>query len=89
MWFSEEELATAGVGPWTHLPCWVPERGDFAGFLEVDTTHAAKTGLACRPIADTVADTWAWMQQETLPPQRADRDVHGLPPALEHQLLSR
>ena len=89
VWFSEEELAAAGVQPWTHLPCWVPERGDFAGFFEADTTRAASTGLQCRPVTDTVADTWAWMQRDALPPQRADRDVHGLPPALEHQLLSR
>lgn len=87
-WVSEEELAAAGVQPWTHLPCWAPESGDFAGFLEVDTTRAADAGLHCRPVIDTVVDTWAWMQQQPLPPQRVDRDVHGLPSALEHQLLS-
>lgn len=89
VWLSEEDLAAAGVQPWSQLPCWVPERGDFAGFLEVDTTRAAETGLRCRPVTDTVLDTWTWMQREELPPQRTDRDVHGLPPTLEQQLLSR
>lgn len=88
VWTSEEDLAAAGAEPWTHLPGWVPERGDFAGFLEVDTTRARNTGLTCRPVEDTVADTWAWMQREPLPAQRPDRDVHGLPEATERDLLA-
>jgi len=89
VWFGEEELAAAGAQPWTHLPCWVPERGEFAGFLEVDTTRATATGLRCRPITDTVIDTWTWLQRDGLPRQRSDRDIHGLPAELEQQLLSR
>lgn len=88
VWVTEDDLAAAGVQPWTQLPCWVPERGDFAGFLESDTTRATRAGLVCRPIRDTVADTWAWMQREPLPAQREDRDVHGLPEALERDLLA-
>jgi nucleoside-diphosphate-sugar epimerase len=89
VWVSEQKLADGGAEPWTHLPCWVPEHGEFAGFLEVDTTKAATTGLQCRPIGDTVTDTWTWLQRDGLPPQRSDRDVHGLPTDLEQQLLSR
>jgi hypothetical protein len=89
VWVGEQTLADGGAEPWTHLPCWVPEHGEFAGFLEVDTTKAATTGLQCRPIGDTVTDTWTWLQRDGLPPQRSDRDVHGLPTDLEQQLLSR
>lgn len=89
VWVGEDELAAAGAEPWTHLPCWVPEHGDFAGFLEVNTSRAARAGLVCRPVAETVADTWAWMQREPLPAQRPDRDVHGLPEAIEGDLLAR
>jgi len=89
VWVSDEELAAAGAQPWTHLPCWVPERGEFAGFLKVDTTRAGATGLRCRPITDTVTDTWTWLQRDGLPRQWSDRDVHGLPAELEQQLLSR
>lgn len=89
VWISEQELTAAGAEPWTHLPCWVPEQGEFDGFLEADTTTAAATGLQCRPITDTVTDTWTWLQQDGLPPQRDDRDVHGLPTELEQRLLSR
>lgn len=88
VWVSEERLAAAGVEPWTQLPCWVPTTGEFADFFEADTTLAARTGLVCRPVTQTVADTWAWLQAEGFPAQRPDRPVHGLPPELERTLLS-
>jgi 2'-hydroxyisoflavone reductase len=87
VWIDEAQLAAAGVEPWTQLPCWAPEAGDFAGFLEADTSLAAQTGLQCRPIADTAADTWAWLQREGKPPQRPDRDPVGLPTDLEQRVL--
>ena len=88
VWVAEPELAAAGVEPWTQLPCWVPESGDSAGFLEGDTALARASGLVCRPVLDTVVDTWQWLQAEGMPTQREDRDVHGLPPDLEQRLLA-
>ena len=87
VWASETSLAAVGAEPWTHLPCWVPEAGEFAGFLEVDTSLAARTGLVCRPVGETVEDTWRWIVREGRPGQRPDRPVHGLPPAIEERLL--
>ena len=55
VWVPEGTLAAEGVEPWTQLPCWVPEGGEFAGFLEADTSRAAATGLRCRPVTATVA----------------------------------
>ena len=89
VWVSEADLAAAGVEPWTQLPCWVPEHGEFAGFLEADASLAAASGLVCRPVAKTVADTWQWMQRDGVPSRRDDRPVHGLPPDVEADLLSR
>jgi 2'-hydroxyisoflavone reductase len=89
VWIPESELAESGVEPWTQLPCWVPEVGEFAGFLEVDTSLAAATGLACRSVQETVDDTWRWLQRSGKPEQRPDRDVHGLPADLEHRILAR
>jgi hypothetical protein len=88
VWVPEQDLAAAGAEPWTQLTCWVPEAGEFAGFLENDTSLAAATGLVCRPVAETVVDTWEWVRREGLPAQREDRPVHGLPPGLEQQLLA-
>lgn len=87
VWIDEERLAAAGAQPWTHLPCWVPASGEFAGFLESDTSKASGAGLVCRAVGDTVRDTWDWMQREALPPQRTDRPVHGLPREIEEELL--
>lgn len=87
-WVAEQELADAGAQPWTHLPCWVPEHGEFAGFLESDTSRAAATGLRCRAVQETVEDTWRWLQADGMPAQRADRPTHGLPADLERALLS-
>jgi 2'-hydroxyisoflavone reductase len=88
VWFGEAELEAAGVEPWTQLPCWVPECGEFAGFLEADTSLAATTGLLCRPVDATVSDTWQWLESEGAPPQRADRAVHGVPVEVEQRLLA-
>jgi nucleoside-diphosphate-sugar epimerase len=86
-WIPEAELEAAGAEPWTHLPCWVPESGEFAGFLEADTSLAAATGLRPRPVEETVTDTWAWLQRDGMPGQRADRATHGLPQEIERRLL--
>ncbi len=86
VWVGEEALGEAQ--PWTQLPCWVPEAGEHAGFMESDVSRALELGLVCRPVEETVADTWAWLQREGVPPQRPDRPAHGLPEELERALLS-
>ena len=88
VWVGEAALQAHGAEPFTQLPCWVPEAGEFAGFLEADTSRAAGTGLVCRPVIDTVTDTWRWIERDGTPPQRPDRDVHGLPATLEQQILA-
>ena len=88
VWVPETALAAAGAEPWTQLPCWVPETGEFAGFLESATGLAAATGLRCRPVRATVQDTWDWLQRDGWPQQRPDRPVHGLPAELEQRLLA-
>lgn len=87
VWVNESDLAEAGAQPWTQLPCWVPEVGEFAGFLEKDSSRAVETGLRPRPLSQTVADTWEWLRREGQPPQRTDREIHGLPTELEQRLL--
>lgn len=87
VWVSAETLATVGARPWIELPCWVPEVGEFAGFLEVDTARAAADGLRCRSVWATVRDTWQWLQRDGAPGQRADREIHGLPVELEQRIL--
>jgi nucleoside-diphosphate-sugar epimerase len=85
VWVPQDVIEEVGAQPWTQLPCWLPEGGEFHGFMESDTTRAQKTGLRCRPVEETVADTWAWLQREPL----TDFRGHGLPPDLEQTLLAK
>ena len=89
VWVPEDVIEELGAEPWTQLPCWVPTSGELAGLMASDTSRAASTGLVCRPVEETVRDTWAWVQAEGMPPVRADRPAHGLPPDLEQALLAR
>ncbi|MGZ6706430.1 MAG: NAD-dependent epimerase/dehydratase family protein [Solirubrobacteraceae bacterium] len=57
-WRGDDALLSAGVEPWTELPLWHPAPGTWA----VGTERAQAAGLRCRPVAETVADTWAWLR---------------------------
>jgi 2'-hydroxyisoflavone reductase len=83
----EEELLAAGVEPWVHLPLWLPADTARTAW-DVDTTRARALGLPSRPLAVSVADTWAWQRTHERPPVPANRPAPGLPPELEKKLLA-
>jgi nucleoside-diphosphate-sugar epimerase len=88
VWVPEEVLEQAGAERWTQLPCWVPSTGELAGLMESDTSLAVSTGLRCRPVEETVRDTWAWLERAGMPAPREGLPLNGLPPELEHRLLA-
>ncbi len=51
----------------------------------MDASHAE--GLRCRPIAETVADTWAWMQTTSGSGYAHPRATLGLAADAERRLL--
>lgn len=61
VWIAPDILAKAKVAPWSELPLWLPEGGAHAGFMAIDDARARETGLAVRPLEDTVADVAAWL----------------------------
>jgi len=82
VWVDEEWLSRQEVTPWTEIPLWRTARGAW----NVSSARAEAAGLACRPLPETVADTWAWMNREE--PMRHERaDEIGLDPAKEQRLL--
>ena len=87
VWVDQDRVLAAGVEPWFELPGWVPEGGEWTGFMEGDTAAALSTGLLSRPVADMVRDTWAWVQAEGLPTPPPGRKPHGLPADKEAVLL--
>ena len=87
-WTAQETILAAGIEPWTQLPIWLPPGELYDTMYDIDVSKAVATGLVIRPIAETITDTWAWLQSiGGVAPQRPDRPPVGLDPALEAQLL--
>ncbi|MEU3210084.1 NAD-dependent epimerase/dehydratase family protein [Nocardiopsis alba] len=88
-WFDPEVIVEAGVRPWTDLPVWLPP-GELHGSMhQGDVGRALATGLRCRPVAETVADTWAWLESiGGTAPQREGWPRLGLDPEVEARLLA-
>jgi len=88
IWVQPSVIEAAGIQPWTELPVWAPPDGE-AGALHngnVDAIIAA--GLICRPVEETVVDTWRWLQAEGDPPVMDGRPQHGLDPDREREVLA-
>ncbi len=88
VWVSPEVIEAAGIQPWTELPVWLPPSDEFVGMHDGDVSAAYAAGLACRPVEETVADTWRWLQQEDLPAPGPGRPEHGLSPDVEQRVLA-
>ncbi|EFL41720.1 NAD-dependent epimerase/dehydratase family protein [Streptomyces fungicidicus] len=88
-WTAPEVILDAGIEPWTQLPVWVPPGSDLHDALHsADVSRAVAAGLRCRPVAETVADTWAWLREiGGTAPQRPDRPFKGLDPEVEAKVL--
>ncbi|MEV7229584.1 NAD-dependent epimerase/dehydratase family protein [Polymorphospora sp. NPDC051019] len=73
-WVDEDFLLDHGVRAWSELPIWLPAGDRLAASYEVDSSRAFATGLLdCRPVEETVADTWRWLG--TLAPDRLDAEA--------------
>jgi hypothetical protein len=81
-------LATAGIEPWTELPIWLPPDSEFIGMHAANVDRARAAGLHCRPLEQTVQDTWRWLSAlDTPAPLRSDLDPPGLDSQREHAAL--
>jgi nucleoside-diphosphate-sugar epimerase len=77
VWVDPEVLARAQIAEWEHLPGWIAPDSEGQGMHDCDVSVAVEAGLSCRPIEETVADTWQWLREipaNQRPPVRA-----GLP----------
>ncbi|MFE9834403.1 NAD-dependent epimerase/dehydratase family protein [Streptomyces sp. NPDC005551] len=90
-WTEPGAILAAGIEPWTHLPVWVPPGSGLHDALHgADVSRALGAGLRVRPVEETVADTWSWLRSlGGVAPQRSDRPVVGLDPAVEAKVLGR
>lgn len=87
-WTDPSRLLEAGVEPWTELPVWVPEGEAYDHIHRGNVSKALAAGLTCRPVEETVADTWDWLRSlGGAAPQRPDRPANGISAEREAALL--
>ncbi|MET7764819.1 NAD-dependent epimerase/dehydratase family protein [Streptomyces sp. NPDC005393] len=84
VWTAPEDLTHHGVKQWTELPLWRTHTGVWA----VDPSQAVAAGLRCRPLDETIADTWAWLQADGRPVEHPRWAEHGIAPEKEAKILT-
>lgn len=88
-WADAEALVAAGTEPWEELPVWTPPGRIHDALHHTDPSRALAEGLRCRPVGETVADTWEWLRRlGGTAPQRADRRPVGITAEREAELLA-
>lgn len=88
VWVDPDWLTAQGVREWTELPLWRTRQGVWA----VDSSQAAAAGLSCRPLRNTVYETWEWMtgggNTITGDGEAGRAADHGISAEREHKLLT-
>ncbi|MGP4026228.1 NAD-dependent epimerase/dehydratase family protein [Actinomadura sp. 3N407] len=88
VWKAPETILEAGIQPWTDLPIWLPPGDAYDTMHRANVDRALATGLRCRPVEETAADTWDWLRSiGGQAPQRPDRPVVGLASDKEAEVL--
>jgi nucleoside-diphosphate-sugar epimerase len=85
VWAEPDVLTEHGVKQWTELPLWRTHAGVWA----VVSSRAVAAGLRCRPLRETIADTWAWWQADGRPVDHPRWADHGIDPEKKAKILAR
>ncbi len=89
-WVDGERVAAELDDPWSQLPLWPAPVEPAAAVYGVDASRALQAGLVVRPLAATVADTWAWLREGGAEAEwRAELRAAGLEAERERELLDR
>ncbi|MEN8654334.1 NAD-dependent epimerase/dehydratase family protein [Streptomyces sp. 21So2-11] len=84
VWAPDDLLIEQGVEQWTELPLWRTHEGVW----RVDSSVAHRAGLRCRPLAQTVADTWRWLENGNVPVKHERWAEHGMDAEKEARILA-
>ena len=80
-------LRAQGLVPWKDLPLVLPaDDAELRAMMRCDTARAIAAGLACRPLAQTIADTLGWWR--SLPAAEQAFTRAGLSPEREAAALT-
>lgn len=84
VWAPDRILLDHGVQQWTELPLWRTH----PGVWNIESTRAQEAGLVCRPLSETVNDTWTWLREGGVPVEHPRWAKHGIAPEKESQILA-
>jgi nucleoside-diphosphate-sugar epimerase len=88
-WLDPEAIATAGIEPWEELPIYLPPGHEYAGMHDANVERAHAAGLHCRPLIETVSDTWQWQTtHDNDNPNQTELPQRGLDPRRERDALA-
>jgi 2'-hydroxyisoflavone reductase len=88
-WVDPDAIAASGIEPWDELPIWIPPGHEFSGMHDANVERAHHAGLRCRPVIDTVSDTWRWLTTlDGKSPVRAGLPHPGLEAGRERDALN-
>jgi 2'-hydroxyisoflavone reductase len=92
VWVDDRFLLDREVEPWVELPLWAPDQPEYAHIWKASTGKAEAAGLRCRPVTETVRDTWAWLRDGGTLKKRSSPTnqlpEHGIDPAKEARILA-
>jgi len=89
IWVAPGHVEEAGIEPWSELPIWIPPEHEYAWLHDMNAERAHAAGLSCRPVEETVRDTWDWLLSVgRRPPQNEEAAETGLDPAKERAALA-
>ncbi|MEU4539855.1 NAD-dependent epimerase/dehydratase family protein [Streptosporangium sp. NPDC023825] len=91
VWAPPELLSRYGLPLGLEFGLWLPDGSAPSGMHDADVSAALAEGLTTRPLRETLADTWAWLQAEGDPTPRADAPSPDtwLDAAAEQRLLDQ
>ncbi|MFF3339641.1 NAD-dependent epimerase/dehydratase family protein [Streptomyces flavidovirens] len=62
VWAGDAFLAEQGIAPFVTIPLWAPPAEQLAAVWDFSSEKALADGLRCRPVLESVRDTWDWLR---------------------------
>jgi 2'-hydroxyisoflavone reductase len=88
VWVPPEHIEASGIEGWSELPVWLAPGHEYAWMHDMSVERAHAAGLRCRPPADTVSDTWKWLESIEKRPPLSENAAPGLDAAKERAALA-
>lgn len=85
VWANEDWLVDQGVRQWIELPLW----RNAAATWDVSIDRAVAAGLQCRPLTQTIADTWQWLNSGGRLADHGRSTQYGMDPTREAAIIAR